>query len=109
MRRREFITLAGGAALAWPVGARAQQAALPVIGYLASFEPEPNSNLVAAFRRGLSDAGYVEGQNFAIEFRWGHHDSDRFPELATDLVRRQVAVIATLGSDAVVRHELLPA
>jgi putative tryptophan/tyrosine transport system substrate-binding protein len=103
MRRRDFISLVGGAAAAWPLGARAQQAALPVIGYLSPLDPEPTSYLVAAFRKGLSEAGYVEGQNVAIEYRWGRHESDRFPELAADLVRRKVAVITTMGSNAVAR------
>ena len=103
MRRREFITLLGGTAVAWPCTAHAQQAALPTIGYLSPFDPEPSSNLVAEFRKGLSEVGYVEGQNVAIEFRWAHHESDRLPELATDLVRRQVAVIVTLAGDAPAR------
>ena len=103
MKRREFITLVGGAAAAWPLPARAQQAGLAVVGYLSGFDPEPSSNLVAEFRKGLSEAGYVEGQNVAIEFRWGRHESDRLPELATDLVRRHVAVIATLAGDVVAR------
>jgi putative tryptophan/tyrosine transport system substrate-binding protein len=102
MRRRDFI-LGSGATVAWPFVARAQQVALPSIGYLSPLDPEPTSFLVAAFRRGLSEAGFVEGQNVAIEFRWGRHESDRFPELAADLVRRKVAVITTMGSNAVAR------
>ena len=94
MKRRDFITLIGSAALA-PVTARAQQPAMPVIGFLHSSAPETNAHLVAAFRKGLGETGFVEGRNVAIEFRWAHNDANRFPELAADLVRRQVAVIVT--------------
>jgi putative tryptophan/tyrosine transport system substrate-binding protein len=102
MKRREFITLLGGAAT-WPFAARAQQRPKPVIGYLSPADPDSSSDLVAMFRKGLREAGYVEGQNTAIEFRWAHHESDRMPELATDLVRREVAVIAALAGDATAR------
>jgi putative tryptophan/tyrosine transport system substrate-binding protein len=95
MRRREFIAGLGSAATTWPLAARAQRPAMPVIGYLGPGSPEASTNLLAAFRKGLSEVGYVEGRNVAIEFRWAHNENDRLPELAADLVRRGVQVIVT--------------
>jgi putative tryptophan/tyrosine transport system substrate-binding protein len=100
MRRRQFITLLGGTAATWPLSAHAQQPAAPVIGFLHSSSATAYTGLVASFRKGLSEVGYFEGKNVAIEFRWGEGRNERLPALAAELVQRQVAIIVTPGSTA---------
>src|SRR5262245_35442515 len=98
LRRREFITVLGGGAAAWPLAARAQQAVTPVVGFVYPGVPELSTGIVAAFRKGLNEAGFIEGRNVTVEFRFAYNDNARLPELAADLAQRRVAVIATPGS-----------
>src|SRR6266508_3464296 len=97
MRRREFITMLGGTALAWPLAVGAQQAVMPVIGWMSGRSPEDSAHLLAAFREGLRATGFVEGQNISIEYRWALGAYDRLPALAADLVGRGVAVLVGVG------------
>jgi putative ABC transport system substrate-binding protein len=97
VKRREFMTLLGGAT-AWPIAARAQQPALPVVGFIRDGSADANARFSAAFRKGLNETGYVEGQNVTVEYHWLGVQRDRLPALLADLVRRQVAVIATPGN-----------
>ena len=99
MRRREVITLLGYAAAGWPVAARAQQQAMPVIGFMSSRSAADSAYLVAAFRKGLNETGYIEGQNVAIEFRWAHGRYDQLPALATDLLKQKIAVLTAVGGE----------
>src|SRR5262245_52908978 len=102
MNRRECITLLGGTAVAWPLVARAQQLTMPVVGYLSAHSRGPSAPLTEAFRQGLKDSGYVEGENVTIIYRWAEGQSDRFPVLTTELLHQRVAVIAAFGNSAAV-------
>src|SRR5262244_3838667 len=101
MKRRELITLLGGAAAAWPLAAGAQQAALPVIGLLSSRSPDDTTHLLAGFRQGLADGGFIERQNVTIEYRWAPGQYDRLPELATELARLPVLVVVSTGGEQI--------
>jgi putative tryptophan/tyrosine transport system substrate-binding protein len=97
MRRREFITLVGGAAATWPLATRAQQTPMPVIGFISGRSPSDSEALATAFRRGLTETGFIEGRNVAIEYRWAEYHNERLPAMVADLIRLKVAVIASIG------------
>ena len=100
LRRRDFVTLLSGAAVGWPLAARAQQAAMPVIGFLSFTSPDGFADRVRVFRQGLKDTGYIEGENVAVEYRWADNRTDWLPELASQLVRQKISVITALGTSS---------
>jgi putative ABC transport system substrate-binding protein len=100
MQRREFITLLGGAVATWPLAARAQQPGVPVVGFLHAGSPEVTPSLVAGFRKGLGETGYVEGRNVAVEFRWAYNDNDRLPELASTVPATRSKLVSSPASTA---------
>src|SRR5580704_11184064 len=100
MKRRDFITLLGGAAAAWPIAARGQQPTVPVIGYLSGYSPSDAVNQVAAFHRGLAETGYIEGRNLAVEYRFAENQLDRLPAHVADVVARRVTVIVIANTTA---------